>query len=186
MVSASISAVAGRPPQERSVRAVGLRAGKRDTELGKAGARGPPAHFPLGLQILRHRGGSERTGLGPAPPRPQPHSAAAQLEAGPASGGAAPGRPRRRPRVPRGPACCTRSLPPPPWPRPGRRGRAAISTAGLPAPSARRPPSWGSRGPGPGRAFMSRGRAETGRCAGPGSARPGSAPGAPHAAAAGR
>lgn len=33
-------------------------------------------------------------------------------------GGAAPGRPQRRPRVPRGPACCTRSRPPPPWPRP--------------------------------------------------------------------
>lgn len=39
-------------------------------------------------------------------------------------GGAAPGRPRRRPRVPRDPSCCTRSRPPPPWPRPRGTQRA--------------------------------------------------------------
>lgn len=48
-----------------------------------------------------------------SPPRGRPAWAGKR-----SPGDAAPGRPRRRPRVPRGPSCCTRSLPPPPWPRP--------------------------------------------------------------------
>nr|XP_019799661.1 basic proline-rich protein-like [Tursiops truncatus] len=66
----------------------------------------------------------------------------------------------------------------------GRRGRAGGDQNRGPAgpERARRPPSWGSRGPGPEPALMPRGRAETGRRrAGPGSARPGPAPAAPHA-----
>lgn len=48
--------------------------------------------------------------------------------------------------------------------------------------SAREPPDWGSRGPRPGRTLMPRGRSGNrgGLRAGPGSARPGPAPAAPH------
>lgn len=101
-------------------------------------------------------------------------------------GGAAPGRPRRRPRVPRGPSCCTRSRPPPPWPRPrgiqragGQRSDAGRAQHRGPAgpERARGPPHWGSRGPRPGRTLMPRGRSGNGGGlrAGPGvsEARPG-------------
>lgn len=114
----------------------GLRAGKRDTELGKAGARGPPAHFPLGLQF-------SATGEGPSATGPVPHhpgrsltAAAAPPEAGLTW--------RCRPRKTTAKAPCpTRSRllysksPTTSMAAPrGRRGPAAISTAGPPALSA--------------------------------------------------
>lgn len=70
-------------------------------------------------------------------------------------GGAAPGRPQRRPRVPRGPACCTRSRPPPPWPRPRDIERLG-----------------GQRGGEPGSAPRARGPRERPRAAGQGQPRP--------------
>lgn len=91
-------------------------------------------------------------------------------------GGAAPGRPRRRPRVPRGPSCCTRSRPPPPWPRPRgiqRAGGGAVRFGAAGWDQHRGPAGperaragrrgWGSRGPGPGRTLIPRGRGRNGR-----------------------
>lgn len=104
-------------------------------------------------------------------------------------GGAAPGRPQRRPRVPRGPACCTRSRPPPPWPRPRdieRSGgqawrRAGISTAGPRAPSA---PAGGGTGaataPGLDGHSCREAGAETGRAAARSRGQRGLGPAAPH------
>lgn len=115
----------------------------------------------------RPRGREGSRGAAARRPRPRPGRRGSP-------GGAAPGRPRRRPRVPRGPSCCTRSRPPPPWPRPrgiqrarGRAGsaarRAGLSTAGPPArraPASRR--TGAAAAPGPGGRSCREAGAETG------------------------
>lgn len=144
-----------------------------------------PAASPSFRTTQSGRGREGGRGAAARRPRPRPGRQGSP-------GGAAPGRPRRRPRVPRGPSCCTRSRPPPPWPRPrgiqrarGRAGsaarRAGLSTAGPPArsaPASRR--TGAAAAPGPGGRSCREAGAETGEASARGRGQRGLAPAAPH------